>query len=372
MIPITVVTGFLGSGKTSLIAHLLDSGDDRRIAVVINELASESIDTAFLRGGEHIVRGDDDVIRSITGGRIGAGKRKDLEETVIDLASGSTPPDVIVIETSGSSPALDLNHQLKRNKVLAGTAYIDTVITVVDTGTLTVYWKDPQLQPVLADQIAAADLIVLNKYDRAGFFERLAARRLIRRINPVAHVGTAEFGRLPVEEIIFTGRREELAASTAGTTARTTPSNPNFYPLVARFMAESRPFHPERLDRWLNTDWPGIIRVKGFAWLATDMDHVYVIDAAPRQREVGMEGTWYAAMPAEEVPEDDEIRESLASQPYGDRRQSIAVIGAPDAVERELRNIRSCLLSRTELDRGPRGWRNFHDPIGVQFLTQED
>ena len=141
---------------------------------------------------------------------------------------------------------------------------------------------------------------------------------------------------------------------------------------MARFLTEERPFHPDRLDTWLNGEWPGIVRIKGFVWLASDMDHVYVIDVAGPQREVGKEGTWYAAIPEDERPEDAEITEQVNRGLYGDRRQALTIIGVPDAVERELRNLRACLLSGPELDRGPRGWRNMTDPIQARFAAAGD
>ncbi len=366
MIPITVVTGFLGSGKTSLIAHMLDTAGDRRIAVIVNDLAVESIDTAFLLGGEHISLSDTGLIRTISGGRVGAGKGDDLEEIIQELADTAPPPEAIVIETSGSSPAMELSDRLSRKNSLKDLVCLDSIIAMVDTTTFGAYWKDVQLQPLLADQLETADLIVLNKFDRSRFLERLSSKRLVGKINPAAQVGTTEFGRLPVEEIIATGRRERRPPARP-----TTPSNPAFHPLVARFLNEARPFHPQRLDAWLNTEWTGIIRIKGFVWLATDMEHVYVVDVAGPQREVGMEGTWYAAIPADEVPDDPAIRKALEEGVFGDRRQALTVIGVPDAVEREMRNLRQCLLSRTELDCGPRGWQQLEDPVSARFAAEE-
>ena len=385
MIPITIITGFLGSGKTSLVAHLLDSAVERRIGVIVNDLATESIDTAFLHGGEYISMKESKLIRTIAGGRVGAGKQDELVDTIAAFVTTEPPIEAIVIETSGSSPVLDLGTHLSREPRLKDTVRLDSIIAMVDTGTFGTYWKDPQLQPLLADQIAAADLVVLNKSDRARFWDRRRGKKIVRKINPAAHIGTAEFGRLPFDEIIATRRRgsgKTVPAGDAGPAANTgasvpsvSPSNPNFRPLVARFLREDRPFHPQRLDTWLNSEWHGIIRVKGFAWLATDMVHVYVIDIAGPQREVGLEGTWNAALPADEVPDDQETRTALEHGPFGDRRQGLTVIGLPNAVERELRNLRSCLLSDTEFDQGPRGWSSLNDPINARFAAaaaQED
>jgi G3E family GTPase len=368
MVSITVVTGFLGSGKTSLIAHLLDSTPDRPIAVIVNELALQSIDSAYLHGGEHIDAADGPLLRSVSGGRAGAGKAPQVIEHIEDLIAAKTPPEAIVIETSGSSPAATLVAAIENAPRLREAVRVDSVITVVDVTSLPQYWQDPQLRPLLQEQLESADLIVLNKADRAGFWMERKATRIVRKTNPAATVGTTEYGRLPVEEIILTGRR-------APQDRRPGPpggdGSPRFQPVVARQLLEAKPLHPERLHEWLNRDWPGLIRVKGFVWIATDMDNVFVIDCAADQREVGMEGTWYAALSEDERPNGPDVEAALSGGAWGDRRQSLVVIGLPDAVEREMRNLRQCLLSATELDRGPHGWRRFADPIREQFRLQE-
>ncbi|SIQ25534.1 GTPase, G3E family [Alkalispirochaeta americana] len=366
MIPITVVTGFLGSGKTSLIAHLLDNTPDRSIAVIVNDMAARSVDAAFLRGGEHIAMESDEMVRTITGGRVGAGKLELLLEEIRALASREHPPEAILLETSGGSPALALAEALRQEEDLAERVRLDTIIAVADGGALSLWWKDRLLRPVLTDQIAAADLVVLNKLDRSTVFSRLGARRILKSIRRDITWVSTEFGRVDPELLINTGRRKNHPAP-----SRAHLSNPNHYPLVARQLEELRPFHPERLDQWLNQEWPGIVRIKGFAWIATDMDHVYVIDAAGLQREIGLEGTWYGALPPGEVPQNDLIQEALKRGPHQDRQQSITVIGVPEAVEREMRNLRNALLSGTEMDRGARGWASLPDPIMPQFSSDQ-
>lgn len=389
MIPVTLVTGFLGAGKTSLLAHLLDGTHGRPIGVVVNELAGTSIDAAYLHGGEHIDDTDTPLLRSIAGGRVGAGKLDALIDAIASLANEG--PEAIVVETSGSSPVRRIVEALSGDPVLRDRVVLDSVVTLVDGSSFTAYWKDPQLRSLLTDQITNADLVVINKSDRTGFWTRRRIVRTLRRLNRHVEVGLAEYGRLPVEALVASGRRAGSAGGTAASgtpgapgaagpsptgappagPSRPTPEpgrGPEFQPLVARHLGEVRPFHPARLHAWLDADWPGVIRVKGFAWLATDMDHVYVVDAAADQREVGMEGTWYAALPEDERPGDPAVSRAVASGAWGDRRQSLVLIGTPDAVERELRSLRACLLSGPELDRGPAAWRNLPDPIRHQFV----
>lgn len=372
MIPVTVITGFLGSGKTSLVAHLLDSTEDRSVAVIVNDMAAESLDSAFLRGGEHIQSGNEGLIRTVVGGRAGAGREEELIWHVLSLASHTPTPEAIVIETSGSSPAAQLSQLVSSDSQVSAVVYLDSVITVVDTTTFAMRWKDRQLQPLLADQLSAADLIVLNKYDRSSLWSRMQTRRILRAFDRSANtaVVTAEFGRLAPEEVINTGRWEkkhETAPSVAPE-----GSGRIHQPLVARQLDERRPFHPQRFEEWLNGAWQGIIRVKGFFWLATDMSHVYVVDSAGPQREIGMEGTWYAALPEDEVPADEDVQKALSVRPYGDRRQAITVIGVPDAVEREMRALRNALLTVTEMDRGPTGWSGLPDPIAPRFIESNE
>lgn len=372
MIPITVVTGFLGAGKTSLVAHLLDSVTDRTLAVVVNDMAPRSMDGAYLRGGEFLQAADSNgSIRTIAGGRIGAGKHDLLRTEILDLLAGPDKPDAIVVETSGGSPAVALGEALEQDPELNEQVRLDSIITVIDTSTIALWWRDHLLRPVLTDQLNAADLIVLNKYDRAGFFARMRARMIVRSVTGSVPVCAAKYGRLDPTDILDTGRRETAATSASPTPATVRRGDPNHYPLVARQLEEQRPFHPERLDAWLNREWHGIVRIKGFLWLATDMDHVYVVDTAGGQRELGLEGTWYGALPPDDLPDDPRIHTAVQNHPYQDRRQSITVIGLPEAVEREMRNLRAALLSVPEMDRGAPAWATLPDPVRPQFIERE-
>lgn len=354
-----------------MIAHLLDNTQDRRIAVIINELAASSIDSAYLHGGEHIALADEPLLRSISGGRAGAGKESQTIDQILHLTQLDPPPEAIVVETSGSSPVAALAAELQRTPSLQGRAELDSVITMIDVTSISFYWKDPQLRILLQDQLHSADLIVLNKMDRTRFWMRRKALRLVKRNSSRSELVSAEFGRIPVEQMIATGRRSVQKGTFNGVEQSVVTSNPRFHPVVARQVTEARPLHPERLHRWLDSEWAGIIRVKGFAWLATDMDQVYVIDVAADQREIGIEGTWYGALPPEERPDTPEVAAAIASGAWADRRQRITMIGTPEAVEREMRHLRACLLTDTELDRGPIGWSRLNDPIALEFRTTE-
>lgn len=363
MIPVTIVTGFLGSGKTSLVAHLLDSTIGRPVGVIVNDLAIESVDTAYLHGGEHIRNQGTELIRSVSGGRIGTNRQESFLAELTSLIAVEPVPEAIVIETSGSSPVAKLIRTLEELE-REGSIKLDSVITVVDASHVDSYRRDPRVSTLYLHQIEAADLVVLNKSDRAGTLARFRARRLVRRTNRKAEIGFAEFGRLSSDTIIATGRRERSGPGTEDAMSATLIDDNQ---LLARQLQDRIPFHPERFERWLDAEWPGIIRVKGFLWLATDMDHVFVIDAAGEQREIGLEGSWYAAIDPAERPDDRDLMRELEEHPHGDRRQAITVIGAPDAVERQIGALRRCLLTNPELESGIHAWARYRDPITPQF-----
>lgn len=363
MIPVTIVTGFLGSGKTSLVAHLLDSTIDRSIGVIVNDLAVESTDVAYLHGGEHIQNRGSRRIRAVAGGRIGTNRRESLRTELKDLLS--TEPEAVVIETSGSSPVEQLIRAIAELET-SGTITLDTVITVVDASNFESYRRDPRLRTLFSHQIEVADLVVLNKCDRTRAFDRFRARRLVRRLNRRAELGSTEFGRLPESEVIATGRRNRLGLGTEDrNTTRTTPIDDN--QLLARQLQDRIPLHPERFEQWLDSEWPGIIRIKGFFWLATEMDQVFVLDAAGSQREIGLEGTWYAAVDPADRPENRDLRREIEENPHGDRRQALSIIGTPEAVERQLTELRRCLLTNPELESGVHAWARYRDPVTPQF-----
>lgn len=372
MIPVTIVTGFLGSGKTSLVAHLLDSTIGRAIGVIVNDLAVESTDLAYLHGGEHIRNRGSRQIRAITGGRIGTNRRESLRTELLSLLDEA--PEAVVIETSGSSPVDEIVRtvtDMGRTRAVV----LDSVITIVDASQIDIYRRDSRLRALFIHQIEIADLVVLNKLDRTRRIDRFRARRFLKRVNRLAEMGACEFGRLPPEEIIATGRRQRLVPDPAPGTEvpadaaiQATDDNQ----LLARQLQDRVPFHPDRFERWLDSEWPGIVRVKGFFWLATEMEHVFVVDAAGTQREIGLEGTWYAAIDPKERPDDRELRREIEDNPYGDRRQALTIIGAPDAVERNLAELRRCLLTNPELESGVHAWARYRDPITPQFKETGD
>lgn len=370
MVPVVVVTGFLGSGKTSLIAHLLDSIPERKIGVVVNDIGTVGIDTAYLHGGEHTEMRSGGLLRSVSGGTLAEERVRKVIGEIVDLCE-TEQAEIVVLETSGASDLHALLPALQNPPIENGgerVFVLRSVITMVDTYTFADISTDEELKTLLDSQLFAADLVVLNKWDRAPFFRRRRVLRRVRNTSIPATIARCVFGRLPVEEILAERRGEgERSETSRPATPYTAVTTTTALDIESYHLDAAKPFHPQRLEGWLQAEWPGLLRVKGFVWLASDMTGVYVIDAAGPQREVGLEGTWYAALPEDEIPRDPEIRAAATTEPWGDRRQSLTLIGTTRAVSEARWILEEALLTKEEILDGPDAWRRLPDPITPKF-----
>lgn len=215
-IPATVITGFLGSGKTTMIRHLLDNANGRRIALVINEFGETGVDGDLLRG----CCAEDDIIE-LSNGCICCTVADDFLPTMEKLLARADRPDHIVIETSG----LALPQPLVRAFAWPGIATrvtVDGVVTVVDgravaegrfaadEGAVAAQRRadgsidhETPLSELFEDQLACADMIVLNKADLLDGPEAAAvAARLRAEARPGARILLAQRGALPIDVLL--------------------------------------------------------------------------------------------------------------------------------------------------------------------------
>jgi cobalamin biosynthesis protein CobW len=203
-IPATVVTGFLGAGKTSLLRHLIAHAEGRRIAVVINEFGELGIDRELLLGcGIESCREDD--IVELANGCICCTVADDFLPALDQLLERETPPDHILIETSGLALPKPLVQAFNWPEVKARVT-VDGVVAVIDApavaagrfaATTPELVHDNPFDEVFGDQLACADLVILNKADLADEATlAVAEREVTMRLRPAAQHLRARFGRV--------------------------------------------------------------------------------------------------------------------------------------------------------------------------------
>lgn len=184
-VPILLVTGFLGAGKTTVVNHLLAHADGRRIAAVVNDFGAINIDAELIAGAS-------DGVVSLSNGCICCSLEGDLLRTLSTLLRRDPRPDIIVIETSGVADPADIVRNLM-DPVILREALLETVLCVMDA-TAPLAALDDALQ---RSQLRAADVVALSKVDLADDGAGARIREAIRAQRVPAVVVDAKHGEIP-------------------------------------------------------------------------------------------------------------------------------------------------------------------------------
>jgi G3E family GTPase len=186
-VPILLVTGFLGAGKTTVVNHLLARADGRRIAAVVNDFGAINIDAELIAGASN-------GIVSLANGCICCSLEGDLLRTLAALLRRSPRPEAIVIETSGVADPADIVRNLM-DPVIWREAPLETVVCVVDATSPTEALNDA----LLRSQLRTADVVALSKVDLADAAGRERTRAAVSAIKPAAVIVDALNGQVPTE-----------------------------------------------------------------------------------------------------------------------------------------------------------------------------
>lgn len=384
-IPVTVLSGYLGAGKTTILNHVLNHRHGLRVAVIVNDLSEVNIDAGLVKDGGGLSRTEEKLVE-MSNGCICCTLREDLLREVEKLAMENRF-DYILIESTGVSEPVPVAQTFTyidedQGVVLSRFCRLDCMVTVVDANR---FWHDfssgetllerrqavneddtRDVVDLLIDQIEFCDVLILNKCDMVAEEDLEELEQVLRKLQPRARLIRTVQGKVDPAEILNTGLFDfEKASQSAGWIRELengfhTPETEEYG--ISSFVYERiRPFHPGRLMEWME-DWPvEIVRAKGIMWLATRNDYAQSISQAGPSIRFGPAGYWVAALSEEERREILQEEAELARDwdpAYGDRVNKVVFIGIDMDKDKLIASLDRCLLSDEEMNED---WSDFPD-----------
>jgi G3E family GTPase len=387
-LPVTVLSGFLGSGKTTLINHILQNRDGLRVAVIVNDMSEINIDADIIARGEASLSRTDEQLVEMTNGCICCTLREDLLIAVKKLAESGTF-DYLVIESSGISEPLPVAETFtfddEFGDILSDVARLDTMVTVVDAVNFLTNWRsrellvdrgqglneedDRDIVNLLTDQIEFANVIVVNKIDGVSEEDLQEIRQLLLSLNPDAEVIETNYSQVPLVKIINTGSFNFAKAAEAPMWLKEARGEhvpeTEEYGITSFVYRADRPFHPERFQAWTEQIPESVVRAKGLCWLATRFEEAGEFSIAGSLLTLRAAGWWWGIVDEAEWPEAIKQQATKLNwqPPYYDHRQEIVFIGVQLDETTVRAGLDSCLLTDEEWKLGVTGWRTFNDPF---------
>ena len=377
--PVLLLTGYLGSGKTTLVNRILTNSRGIKFAVIVNDIGEVNIDASLIQKGGVVGMNDDSLV-ALQNGCICCTLKMDLVEQLHQIIAQKRF-DYIVIEASGiCEPApiaqtiCSIPH-MEEKYTKDGIPQLDCIVTVVDALRLRDEFgcgddlmkkeiDDEDLENLVIQQIEFCNMILLNKASEVSADELERIRRIVRALQPRARILECDYGNVELENILNTGMFDFEKVATSATWIREVEKHHDEhddddddddddehehhhhhhdhdhdheggeveeYGIGTYVYYARKPFDLNRFDWFVAKRWPKtVIRTKGICYFDQEFDNCYLFEQAGRQMKLNNAGQWYATMPEDQLTRmlrQDPVLAADWDDVYGDRMQKLVFIG---------------------------------------------
>lgn len=404
-VPVLLLTGYLGSGKTTLVNKILSNKKGIRFAVIVNDIGEVNIDADLIQR-QGVVGMNDDSLVALQNGCICCTLRTDLIEQIQGILK-TEKFDYIVIEASGICEPESIADTICSIPQLGGayTRYgiprLDAVVTVVDALRMrdefccaeSLTSKDlseDDIENLLIHQIEFCNIVLLNKASEVSRDELETIHRIVKTLQPSAEIMECDYADIDLNRIISTSmfRYEQVAAS-AGWVQELGKqvseedtdehchhhhhedcdchheghhhdgecscghhhhheSETEEYGISTLLYFRRAAFDMNRFDYFISARWPkNVIRAKGVCYFSDQPEMSYLFEQAGRQKQISEAGLWYATLPEADIKRLMEQEPGLMrdwDEKYGDRMQKIVFIGKDMDKEQLVKELDACLV----------------------------
>ena len=391
-LPVTVLSGFLGAGKTTVLSHILNNREGKKVAIIVNDMSEINIDSAIINNDVSLNRSEEKLVE-MSNGCICCTLREDLLEEVTKLAKEKRF-DYLVVESTGISEPLPVAETFtfadEDGNSLSHVAKLDTMVTVVDAvNFLKDYEQAQSLQDtaqslgeddersvadLLVEQIEFADVILISKIDLVSESDIERLKAIMKTLNTYAKIIPISQGQVNIADVLntdlFDFERAQLAPGWLQEMRGQHVPETEEYGIGSFSYKARRPFHPKKFHTLINefSKYTGLLRSKGYFWLASRPQFSGQWSQAGGMFRYGFAGLFWKAVPKKNWPTDEDYLASIKKQwqePFGDMRQELVFIGQGLDKKHMIDALDNCLLSAEEVLRGNAYWTSLEDPFPV-------
>jgi len=378
IVPITLLTGYLGSGKTTLINHILNNQEGYKVAVIVNDIGEVNIDADLIAKGG-VVNQTDDSLVPLQNGCICCTLKVDLMQQIVDLIKTGNF-DYILIEASGICEPIPIAQTITvlsdstKQYGLPQICRLDNVVSVVDALRLATEFgcgdnlvkedlDEEDIENLIIQQIEFCNTIILNKVDEVSPEELARVKAIIKKLQPNADIIETNFGKVDVSELLNTNKFDfDAAATSAGWVAELEnddidedddddddddhdheehehhghhhhhhdESEVEEYGISSFVYYRRKPLKVNKFENFLDEFPKNVIRAKGLIWLSDDDYMSYCFEQAGKQKTISEAGQWIATAPKAELKKILELNPDIQKvwdEAVGDRMTKIVFIG---------------------------------------------